>query len=78
MSVALSHLTSILRLCVFAAFLAILGGCGPELSKNDLGTVVDEEPKLAGSDKPYPMPQLGPPIKEKQKSDDSGTEKASP
>ena len=38
-----------------------LAGCGPELSKNDLGTVVFEVPKVAGADQPYQMPQLGPP-----------------
>ena len=43
-------------------FLVVLGGCGPELSKQDLGTVVFEVPKVAGADKPYEMPQLGPPI----------------
>jgi len=30
------------------------------LSERDLGTVVDEMPKEAGVEKPYPMPQLGP------------------
>jgi hypothetical protein len=42
-----------------AVLLAILGGCGPELSKSDLGTVVFEVPKVAGADKPYEMPKLG-------------------
>jgi hypothetical protein len=45
----------------FLAFLVLLAGCGPELSKNDLGTVIYDVPKVAGSDQPYPMPQLGPP-----------------
>ena len=39
----------------------LLAGCGPELSRTDLGTVVYELPKVAGSDEPYQMPQLGPP-----------------
>ena len=43
-----------------------LGGCGPELSKVDLGTVVFEVPKVAGSDEPYQMPQLGPPVEHKE------------
>lgn len=41
--------------------LVSLAGCGPALSKSDLGTVVFEVPKVAGSEEPYPMPQLGPP-----------------
>jgi hypothetical protein len=53
---------AILRLSGCVAFLAILGGCGPELSKNDLGTVLSDLPQVAGLDKPYPMPQLGPPL----------------
>jgi hypothetical protein len=35
-----------------------LGGCGPDLSKTDLGHVVYELPNVAGADKPYPMPQF--------------------
>lgn len=42
--------------------LFLLSGCGPELSKQDLGTVVFEDPQVAGSDEPYLMPQLGPPV----------------
>jgi hypothetical protein len=33
--------------------LVVIGGCGPQLSKADLGTVVFEVPKLSGSDEPY-------------------------
>jgi len=40
------------------ALLVFLAGCGPELSENDLGTVVSEMPKVADPEKPYPMPQL--------------------
>jgi hypothetical protein len=43
-----------------------LAGCGPELSQQDLGHVVFELPKVADTDKPYPMPQLGPPVEWKQ------------
>lgn len=42
--------------------LVSLAGCGPALSKSDLGTVGFEVPKVAGAEKPYPMPQLGPPL----------------
>ncbi len=41
-----------------------LGGCGPALSRSDLGTVVFEVPKVAGTEEPYAMPQLGPPLKD--------------
>jgi hypothetical protein len=47
------------RLSLVVLLLA-LGGCGPQLSKSDLGTVVFEVPKVAGSDEPYFMPQLAP------------------
>lgn len=46
--------------------LMCLTGCGPELSQQDLGHVVYEVPKVAGADKPYPMPELGPPVEWKQ------------
>jgi hypothetical protein len=55
------------RYGLLMAITVLLGGCGPELSKGDLGQVVFELPKVAGSDKPYPMPQLGRP-------QDSGTQ----
>jgi hypothetical protein len=40
-----------------AALLALLPGCGPELSPDELGTVVFEPPKF--DDEPYPLPKLG-------------------
>lgn len=56
-----SFLQVVFRLGVLAVFMLILGGCGPELSKSDLGNVVFEVPKVAGADKPYVMPKLGTP-----------------
>jgi hypothetical protein len=56
-----SRFEVILQLGGLALLAVILGGCGPELSKSDLGTVVFEVPKVAGADKPYAMPKLGPP-----------------
>jgi hypothetical protein len=44
-------------------------GCGPAVSKSDLGTIVTELPKVKGSDKPFEMKQLGPP-KEHEPDDD--------
>ena len=49
----------------FLILLLSIAGCGPELSKSDLGVVVFEVPKVAGSDRPYQMPQLGPPVEHK-------------
>ena len=56
-----------MRSSVTLLLLLLLGGCGPALSKTDLGTVVFEVPKVpdAGA---YSMPQLGPP--EDQDQDD--------
>jgi len=48
-----------------------LAGCGGQLSKADLGTVVFEVPQVAGSDEPYQMPQLEPAEPEKGKPDGS-------
>jgi hypothetical protein len=43
-----------------------MGGCGTELSRAELGTVLFEVPKVAGADEPYQMPQLGPPLPEEE------------
>jgi hypothetical protein len=45
-----------------AATLLTASGCGPAVSKNDLGEVVFQLPKVAGADEPYVMAQLGPPV----------------
>jgi hypothetical protein len=50
------HLFLLVSLLGLSAFLI---GCGPQLSESDLGTVVFEVPKVAGSEEPYPLPQLG-------------------
>ncbi len=55
--------------CLFSALMCFIVGCGPELSKQDLGTVVDEVPKMEGAGEPYPMPQLGPPSEDEQAPD---------
>jgi hypothetical protein len=40
--------------------LVTICGCGPEISKHELGTVVfGDVPKVPGADKPYPLPELG-------------------
>lgn len=43
--------------------LVSLGGCGPGVSRQELGIVVFEVPKVAGTSNPYEIPQLGPPLK---------------
>jgi hypothetical protein len=50
-----------------AVLLVIFGGCGPELSRTDLGTVEFKlpDPKVIGADKPYPMPKLATPDEKK-------------
>ena len=40
---------------------SLLGGCGPNLSSKDYGTIVEGIPHVKGADKPFEMPQLGPP-----------------
>jgi hypothetical protein len=50
-----------MRLWLGLSFLLlVLTGCGPELSKTDLGRVDFELPKVADPDSPHPMPELGP------------------
>jgi len=36
-------------------------GCGPNVSKSDLGTIVYEVPTVGGVDEPYQYPELPPP-----------------
>jgi hypothetical protein len=47
----------------------VITGCSPSASDKDMGTVVNEIPKVSGADQPYDMPQLGPPS-EKKPSDE--------
>ncbi len=39
----------------------VTAGCGPNVSRSDLGTVVFEVPTVAGADEPYELPELPPP-----------------
>ncbi len=55
----LSPLTRLAGLGGLTLLVGVLGGCGPELSKSELGDVQFDVPKVAGADKPYPMPKLG-------------------
>lgn len=40
--------------------LCAVSGCGPELSEEELGTVVFEIPDVPGADEPYEVPDLVP------------------
>jgi hypothetical protein len=59
-----------MRQLIFGTFLFLalpfFGGCGPNLSSKDFGTIVDGIPKIAGADKFYEMPELGPPPSEEE------------
>jgi hypothetical protein len=43
-------------------------GCGPAVSREELGTVLEQIPKVAGAQRPFPMPELGPPIPASQRT----------
>lgn len=47
----------VLILMVFPLF----GGCGPDLTAKEFGTIVEGIPHVQGADKPFEMPELGPP-----------------
>jgi hypothetical protein len=36
-------------------------GCGPNVSRSDLGTIVFEVPTVAGAEEPYRLPDIPPP-----------------
>ena len=44
--------------------LPLFVGCGPNLSSKDFGTIVEGIPQVKGADKPFEMPELGPPPSE--------------
>jgi hypothetical protein len=55
--------------CLAVAVLS--AGCGPAVSKSDLGTIVTELPKLKGSEEqPFEMKELGPPKEHQPDEDD--------
>jgi hypothetical protein len=58
-----------LLLIISVLFTLMIVGCGLSVSDKDLGTVVNEIPKISGADQPYDMPQLGPPAEKKPSSD---------
>jgi len=53
-------------LCVHFGLFAT--GCGPRLSRQDLGTVLEEVPQVPGSDEPFRVPGL-----EEEPSETQGT-----
>jgi len=46
--------TLILALCL----LPTATGCQPEVSRDELGTVLEEVPVVTGSEEPYELPEL--------------------
>lgn len=48
-------------LAVVVCLLPMVSGCDSGVSKEELGTVQFEVPKVPRADKPYAMPKLGPP-----------------
>jgi hypothetical protein len=40
--------------------LAVLPGCGPGVSRDQMGKVDREIPEVPGGDQPYPLPELQP------------------
>ncbi len=41
-----------------------LSGCGPSVSREQLGEILFEVPKVPGSDEPYPLPDIPAPDNE--------------
>jgi hypothetical protein len=46
---------------------ACLGGCSKDYPPEEYGNVVHEVPSVAGAEKPFKMPKLGPPLSEEEK-----------
>jgi len=51
----------ILGLAVVGLAAAVLPGCGPNLSEEELGTVVFEVPDVPGAEEPYQLPSVATP-----------------
>ena len=48
-----------LMLGLLVGVLAV-GGCGPAIPPEELGTVLEEVPEIPGADEPYEIPDFGP------------------
>jgi hypothetical protein len=48
-----------MRRLVGSFLLLIFVGCGPAISPEELGTIVEEKSDFPAAGKTYPMPQLG-------------------
>jgi len=60
------------RLIGILLCLTLLTGCEPS-PPEDLGTILDEAPKIPGTDEPYKMPELDRPAAEEKSSSQSGS-----
>jgi hypothetical protein len=56
----------------------LLSGCEPQLDPNEYGETIYTVPRVEGSDKPYPLPQLDEPTAESAENEPSHTEPGSP
>jgi hypothetical protein len=50
----------LLQLSIAISAFTVWTGCGPNLSSEEFGTVVEGIPQVKGADQPYEMPELGP------------------
>jgi len=50
----------------FLAALIAVPGCGPAVAKSDLGDIVYEVPQTPGTDEPFPIPEVVPPLAERE------------
>ncbi len=53
---------------MLGAVLAILGGCGPSVPDSELGTIVNEVPKIEETEEPYELPHVPAPPNVDQKA----------
>jgi len=49
-----------LLFCLMVCLL-LASGCGPTVSREDLGTILDEIPEVPGAEKPFKLPELNQP-----------------
>lgn len=58
-----------------SAVLVIVSGCGPSVPDEELGTVIDEVPKVEEGDEPYELPHVPAPVESDLKADKASHKK---
>jgi len=53
---------------MLGAVLAVQGGCGPSVPDNELGTIINEVPKIEETGEPYELPHVPAPPNVDQKA----------